>query len=148
MVLQDGRGEAELAALFGTLYAASNLFNLVICLFVFNRLATRLGVRNVAFIQPLTYFAVFGWFFLQGGTGAALAAFFAYHGVLTSIEYTNQNLMFNAVPSRVTRPLRTIVEGLAEPLDHLIAGGVLLCAATHLAMRGLSGNGRSVRAAE
>src|SRR3546814_1629577 len=76
MVLQDGRGEAELAALFGTLYAASNLFNLVICLFVFNRLATRLGVRNVAFIQPLTYFAVFGWFFLQGGTGAALAAFF------------------------------------------------------------------------
>src|SRR3546814_6196491 len=70
MVLQDGRGEAELAALFGTLYAASNLFNLVICLFVFNRLATRLGVRNVAFIQPLTYFAVFGWFFLQGGTGA------------------------------------------------------------------------------
>src|SRR3546814_3860982 len=51
MVLQDGRGEAELAALFGTLYAASNLFNLVICLFVFNRLATRLGVRNVAFIQ-------------------------------------------------------------------------------------------------
>src|SRR3546814_2320102 len=87
--------------------AASNLFNLVICLFVFNRLATRLGVRNVAFIQPLTYFAVFGWFFLQGGTGAALAAFFAYHGVLTSIEYNNQNLMFNAVPSRVKRPLRS-----------------------------------------
>src|SRR3546814_8826646 len=99
--------------------AASNLFNLVICLFVFNRLATRLGVRNVAFIQPLTYFAVFGWFFLQGGTGAALAAFFAYHGVLTSIAYTNQNLMFNAVPSRVKRPLRTIVEGLAGPLASL-----------------------------
>ena len=85
-VLQDGRSEAELASLLGALYAAANLFNLVVCLFVFNRLVARFGVRNVAFIQPLTYFAVFGYFFLQGGTGAALAAFFAYHGVLTSIQ--------------------------------------------------------------
>ncbi|MEJ2457543.1 MAG: MFS transporter, partial [Novosphingobium sp.] len=33
MVLQNGRREAELASLFGALYAASNLFNLVTCLF-------------------------------------------------------------------------------------------------------------------
>src|SRR3546814_18172215 len=131
MVLQDGLGEAELAGLFGTLYAASNLFNLVICLFVFNRLATRLGVRNVAFIQPLTYFAVFGWFFLQGGTGAALAAFFAYHGVLTPIEYNNQNLLFNAVPSRVTRQRCTIVEGQEAQLARLIQGGFMLSSARH-----------------
>lgn len=141
MVLQEGRGEAELAALFGMLYAASSMFSLVTCLFVFNRLVARLGVRNVAFIQPLTYFAVFGWFFLQGGTGAALAAFFAYHGVLTSIEYNNQNLMFNAVPSQVKRPLRTVVEGLAEPLASLVAGGFLLYAANQLDMRELSGIG-------
>ena len=63
-VLQDGRSEAELASLLGALYAAANLFNLVVCLFVFNRLVARFGVRNVAFIQPLTYFAVFGYFFL------------------------------------------------------------------------------------
>lgn len=141
MVLQQGRGEAELASLFGALYAASNLFNLVTCLFVFNRLVGRLGVRNMAFIQPLTYFAVFGWFFLQGGTGAALAAFFAYHGVLTSIEYNNQNLLFNAVPSRVKRPLRTVMEGMAEPLASLVAGGLLLYAASHLDLRELSGIG-------
>ncbi|MCJ2177484.1 MFS transporter [Novosphingobium album (ex Hu et al. 2023)] len=141
MVLQKGRDEAGLAALFGALYAAANLFNLVTCLFVFNRLVGRLGVRNVAFIQPLTYFAVFGWFFLQGGTGAALAAFFAYHGVLTSIEYNNQNLLFNAVPSRVKRPLRTVMEGMAEPLASLVAGGLLLYAASRLDLRELSGIG-------
>ena len=76
-VLQRGRNEAQLAALFGALYAASNIFNLLVCLFVFNRLVMRLGVRNVAFILPLTYFAVFGFFFLSSGYAAAIAAFFA-----------------------------------------------------------------------
>lgn len=140
-VLQDGRSEAELASLLGALYAASNFFNLVVCLFVFNRLVARFGVRNVAFIQPLTYFAVFGFFFLQGGTGAALAAFFAYHGVLTSIQYNNENLLFNAVPSHVKRPLRTVMEGMCEPVASLIAGGFLLYAANYLDMRELSGIG-------
>lgn len=140
-VLQEGRSEADLAELFGGLYAAANLFNLVVCLFVFNRLVARFGVRNVAFIQPLTYFAVFGYFFVEGGEVAAIAAFFAYHGVLTSIEYNNQNLLFNAVPSQVKRPLRTIVEGLCEPLASLFAGGFLLLAADYLDIRELSGIG-------
>lgn len=140
-VLQAGRSEAELAALFGALYAASNIFNLIICLFVFNRLVSRFGVRNIAFILPLTYFAAFGLFFLSGGYAAAIAAFFAYHAVLTSIEYNNQNLLFNAVPSAIKRPLRTVIEGMCEPLASLIAGAFLLYAATRLDLRELSGIG-------
>lgn len=140
-VLQEGRSEADLAALFGALYAASNIFNLVVCLFVFNRLVGRLGVRNVAFILPFTYFAVFGFFFLNGGYAAAIAAFFAYHGVLTSIEYNNQNLLFNAVPSAIKRPLRTVVEGMCEPLASLVAGAFLLYAAKYLDLREMSGIG-------
>jgi hypothetical protein len=140
-VLQAGRTEAGLATLFGDLYAASSAFNLVVCLFVFNRLVTRFGVRNVALILPLTYFATFAYFFLAGGTAAALAAFFAYHGVLTSIEYNNQNLLFNATPSAVKRPFRTLVEGMGEPLASLLAGAFLLLAAKHLDVRELSGIG-------
>lgn len=140
-VLQAGRSEAGLAALFGQLYAACGLFNLVVCLFVFTPLVTRIGVRNVALILPLTYFAAFGFFFLVGGTWAALGAFFAYHGVLTSIEYNNQNLLFNAAPSTVKRPLRTIVEGMGEPLASLLAGGFLLLVAKRSDMRELSGLG-------
>lgn len=140
-VLSEGRSESELAALFGQLYAATNIFNLVICLFVFNRLVTRAGVRNVALILPLSYFAVFAYFFMAGGEWAAFAAFFAYHGVLTSIEYNNQNLLFNATPSAVKRPFRTMVEGLAEPLASLLAGGFLLLAAKNADMRELSGIG-------
>lgn len=140
-VLQAGRDEARLATLFGQLYAGASIFNLIVCLFVFNRLVTRIGVRNVALVLPLTYFAVFAYFFLAGGTMAALAAFFAYHGVLTSIEYNNQNLLFNATPSQVKRPFRTVVEGLCEPLASLLAGGFLLLAAKTSDMRELSGIG-------
>lgn len=140
-VLQAGRNEAQLAALFGQLYAGASIFNLIVCLFVFNRLVTRMGVRNVALILPVTYFAVFAYFFLAGGTMAALAAFFAYHGVLTSIEYNNQNLLFNATPSQVKRPFRTVVEGLAEPLASLLAGAFLLLGAKNSDMRELSGIG-------
>ncbi|WP_293676380.1 hypothetical protein [uncultured Phenylobacterium sp.] len=140
-VLQAGRSEAELAALFGRLYGAASIFNLLVCLFLFNRLVTRLGVRNVALILPVTYFAVFAFFFLQGGTGAALGAFFAYHGVLTSIDYNNQNLMFNAAPSQVKRPFRTIVEGMGEPLASLVSGAFLLLFARQLDIRELSGIG-------
>ena len=140
-VLPAGRSEAELAALFGRLYAASSVFNLVVCLFVFNRLVTRIGVRNVALILPVTYFAAFAYFFLAGGVGAALAAFFAYHGVLTSIEYNNQNLQFNATPSEVKRPFRTLVEGMGEPLASLLAGAALLILAKRMDVRELAGIG-------
>jgi hypothetical protein len=140
-VLQKGRSEADLAALFGRLYAASSVFNLVVCLFVFNRLVTRMGVRNVALILPVTYFAAFAYFFLAGGVGAALAAFFAYHGVLTSIEYNNQNLQFNATPSEVKRPFRTLLEGMGEPLASLVAGAALLLLAKKVDVRELAGIG-------
>lgn len=61
--------------------------------------------------------------------------------MLTSIEYNNQNLLFNATPSEVKRPLRTVVEGMAEPLASLLAGGFLLTMATQVDMRELSGIG-------
>ena len=140
-VFQQGRNEAQLASLLGTLYAAANLFNVFVCLFVFNRLVGRIGVRNVALIMPISYFAAFGFLFVTGSFGGALAAFFAYHGILTSIEYNNQNMLFNAVPSATKRPVRTIVEGLAEPLASFLAGGFLLLAAARTDIRDLSGIG-------
>ncbi len=140
-VFQQGRSEAELASLLGSLYAGASIFNVFICLFVFNRLVQRIGVRNVALIMPLAYFAAFGFLFVTGSFEGALAAFFAYHGVLTSIEYNNQNLLFNAVPSETKRPVRTIVEGMAEPLASFLAGGFLLYAAERTDIRDLSGLG-------
>ena len=41
-IFQQGRSEAELAALLGRLYAAANIFNMAVCLFVFTRLVGRM----------------------------------------------------------------------------------------------------------
>ena len=52
--------EADLAALFGRLYAAVNVFNLIGTMFLFRVLVRWVGVRNVAIIQPIVYLAAFG----------------------------------------------------------------------------------------
>src|SRR5690606_31554244 len=50
-------------------------------------------------------------------------------------------LLFNAVPVTVKRPLRTVIEGMAEPLASFMAGGFLLLVAFSSDMRQLSGIG-------
>ena len=140
-VLQLGRSTAELTGLLGRLYALAGVANILVCLFGFNRLVTSVGVRNVGLILPSTYILTFALLFAQGGVGAALLAFFAYHTVLTAIEYNNQNLMFNAAPRAAKRQARTLVEGLAEPFASLISGALLLVLAPRLDVREIAGLG-------
>lgn len=140
-ILQRDRSEAELAGLLGGLYASASLFNILICLFVYNRLVGAIGVRNVALVLPLAYLLAFSLLFLSSGIGAALAAFYAYHTILTAIEYNNQNMLFNAVPTKVKSLVRTIVEGLCEPFASCLAGIFLLLTAHWLDLRQLAGIG-------
>ena len=97
-ILSGPLDEEELGILLGRLLVFVNVFNLFFSLFVFNRLVLSVGVGNVALIQPLTYLAVFYFLLFQGGVGAAIFGFVALQGILPSIEYNNQNFLFNAVP--------------------------------------------------
>lgn len=121
--------EDELAALFGRLFAAVSAFNLLINLFVFNRLVLAFGVRHVAMIQPAAYLAAFALLLLHGGPVAAVFGFFAVHGIFTSIDSNNQNFLFNALPGAAKKATRTLLEGLAEPLATALAGAFLLAVA-------------------
>lgn len=116
----------ELASLFGWLGVAVNGFILLMNLFLFNRLITWLGVRNLALVQPLVYLGVFSFFLLHYGFSSALAGFFAYQGIMIAIEQNNQNFLFNAMPAAVRKQIRTFIEGIAEPLAVALAGGFLL----------------------
>lgn len=137
-IFSEGASDRELALLFGILFAAANLLNLFINLFVFNRLVLTVGVQNVVLIQPVVYLGVFALLLLQGGMLAAVAGFFAYHTILTSIDYNNQNLLFNGVPASVKKEVRTVVEGMAEPLATALAGFFLLAFAATMAPQTLS----------
>ena len=133
------RTAEELASLFGHLYAGVNVFNLLITLVVFKFLVRYLGVRNIALVQPVAFLIVFGLLLLDGGMVAALAGFVVLQGLMTSIDYNNQNLLFNALPERGKQETRTVIEGICEPMATATAGVFLL-----LAQQGISADGLSM----
>ena len=124
-ILAQNRSEAELAGLFRKLFLVVHSFNLLINLFVFNRLALNLGVRNVTLIQPVIYVVAFCLMLIDGSLSAGIFGFFAFHGVLTSIDFNNTNLLINALPKEKRRQLRTFIEGICEPMANAVAGGLL-----------------------
>lgn len=137
-VFEEGRDETQVAALFGRFYTWVNLFNLIVNFFLFNRLVILIGVRSTAMIQPVVYTLVFSLFLLRHGFGAAVFGFFAYQGLLTSIEFNNQNFLFNALPERGKASIRTFIEGIGEPLATAFAGLFLLFSAPRISPESIS----------
>ena len=125
----DSRGSAEedLASFLGMLFSIANVFNLVMNLFVFNRLVAFLGVPRTAMIMPVVYLGVFlGLAVYPGEVNVAILGFFAYEGLLWSIEFNNQNFLFNALPAQAQKELRMVLEGLTEPVATAVVGVSLL----------------------
>ncbi|HEY3754817.1 MAG TPA: MFS transporter [Opitutaceae bacterium] len=137
-IFSAGRAEGAVATLLGHLTALANGFNLLVSLFLFSPLVARLGVRNVAFLQCAAYAAVFSWLLLDGGFPAAVAGFFAYQGLMTSVDFNNINLLFAGLPAERRPLIRTVIEGFGEPLAIAGAGLFLLLAAPHLAPEQIS----------
>jgi len=131
-IFSTGRDEAQLATLLGHLSAIVNVFNLGVSLLVFNQLVAKLGVRNVALLQSAAYAVVFSWLLLDGGFPAAVAGFFAYQGLMTSVDFNNANLLFAGLPADFGKQMRTIIEGICEPLATATAGFFLLLVAPRL----------------
>lgn len=127
-VFAEGLDEADLAGLLGRLTAMVNVLNLALTLFFFNRLVSRIGVRNVALIQPVAYALVFTWLLLDRGFLSAAAGFVAYQGIMTAIDYNNVNLLFSGLPSAFRGQIRTLIEGIGEPLATATAGVFLFFA--------------------
>lgn len=140
-IFAAGVDEATLAALLGKLTAMVNVVNLAVSLFFFNKLVARIGVRNVALIQPVVYAVVFAWLLLNGSYPAAVAGFFAYQGIMTAIDFNNVNLLFTGLPAAGRKQIRTVIEGLCEPLATASAGLFLLFAASRLSPEQLSISG-------
>lgn len=151
-VLSEGKSATEMAALLGKLHAIANGITLVTNLVLFNRIVGRLGVNNTVFVLPVAYLISFVFFYLNAGYLAALVAFYAYQSILTSIEYNNINLLFNALPAMIKRQVRTFIEAMCEPLATALAGVFLLARATewgtdNIALWGLIGTAIALTAA-
>jgi len=128
-IFSESTGKEELAVLFGTLFALTNVFNLFVNFFVFSRAVLWIGVRNMALIQPLTYLVTFGLLGWSAGWSAAVVGFFAFQGIQSSIDNNNWNFVMNGVPGEVKSQVRTFSEGISEPLAASFAGLFLLLGA-------------------
>lgn len=131
-IFAEGRSEEELASLLGRLTAGVNFFTLLVNFFLFNRLVLAFGVGNIALATPVVYLAAYGLLLFNWGFGAAVFAFFSYQGILTAIDWNNTNFLFNGIPSEAKKQVRTVIEGLCEPLATATAGGFLLLFGTHV----------------
>ena len=129
-IFAEGLDEATLASFLGRLTAMVNIVNLAISLFFFNQLVARFGVRNVALLQPVAYAVVFIALLLNGDYLSAAVGFFAFQGLMVAIEFNNVNLMFAGLPAAGRKQIRTLIEGLCEPLATASAGFFLLFAAS------------------
>lgn len=130
--------EEELASKIGWLFAMVNLFNLIVCGLLFNVLVLRFGVTNIAMIQPVVYMLSFAYLLLDYGYYAAIFGFLAYQGFAWSVDNNNYNLLYNALPNSNRAQLRTILEGILEPLATAVAGIYLILLASNIPAEGIS----------
>lgn len=121
-IIQQGRSTQQLASVFGRLYFYVNLFNLCVNLLLFYWLARRVGVANLAMVQPIAFLFSFSLIFFHYGMAAGITAFFVNQGLLVSIDYNNQNLLFNALPREIKAEARAVIEGFCEPGATALAG--------------------------
>ncbi|OQY29738.1 MAG: hypothetical protein B6244_02815 [Candidatus Cloacimonetes bacterium 4572_55] len=129
----SGYGDMEkLASLFGQLFAAANGFNLIVNFFLFNRMVSFFGVRNMTFIQPFAYLFTFLFFLYDYGFNSAIFGFFAYQGIFISLDLNNWNFVFNGVPSNIKTKVRTFTENLCDPTATACAGLFLLIKAPEM----------------
>ena len=111
-----------MTSLFGQLFAVANAFNLIVDFFLFNRVISLIGVRNMTLVQPLVYLFAFILFYYHYGNVAAIYGFMAYQGFLISVDSNNWNFIYNTSPSEVKTSVRAFAENLCDPLATAVAG--------------------------
>lgn len=116
----------RLARLIGFLSASASILNIFANLLVLPWLVNRVGVRNIVFALPLAYLALFGLVSVELGFPLAIGLFFTYQFLQTSIDQGNQNFLLRALPESVGKELRTVVEGVSEPLAVALVGLLVL----------------------
>ena len=133
-ILSKDQSVESLAILFGKLYIVVNIFNLIVNFFLFNKLVIRFGVNNVLLIQPVAYLLAFAYLSVETGVEAGIFGFFIVQGLLVSIDYNNQNLLYNGVNSKIKYEVRTFIENLGEPFAIAFAGLFLFIVGSDLSI--------------
>lgn len=143
-IFSQNADKAQLSSLLGRLYAIAGGVNLVVNLFFFNRMVLTFGVPSIAVVTPVAFLIGFTYLLVDPGMASAIVTFMVVQSILESIDLNNQNFLYNAFPADIKKQIRTIFEGLGEPVATAIGGALLLLAASRLSPAQLSTVGVAV----
>ena len=115
-----------IADFLGVLGGAANLVVLPMQLFLLSRLITRLGLGNASLVYPLVTLASAGSLAIAPGLGTAALAYLDRTALRSAFRNPIDNLLYNAVPSRVKARTRAFVGGLVVPISAILGGLLLL----------------------
>ena len=124
---------AVLTRFLGRWSSIVGVLNIVICLFVYNRLVKRFGVNNLEIITPVALILVFLAWPISHSLVVPLFGYFVVEGLNFVIDENNFNLLLDAVPNKIKYKFRVMVDFFFEPLGMLLSGPVI--AMSHLYSR-------------
>jgi HEAT repeat protein len=137
-IFAQNADKAQLSSLLGRLYAVAGGVNFVVNLLLFNRMVLTFGVPSIAVVTPLAFVIGFTYLLVDPGMGSAIVTFMVVQSILESIDLNNQNFLYNAFPADIKKQIRTLFEGLGEPVATAMGGALLLLAVSRFSPAQLS----------
>lgn len=134
----DLHGENQIAEFLGKCRAIISFCNILVGIFLYNRIVSRAGLQNVVLITPLFYFGLYSFWVWHDSMAMAVLGLIAVDGILFTVEDNCFNLLSNAVPSKLKSRVRIINDSFFEPVGMLLSAGLLFCVNTKFLGFGLT----------
>jgi MFS family permease len=117
-----GSDDVQISNLISQITLAGSLLLLPFQLFIFNRILSRIGVENANLIFPLTSLGASIMLAVSNTLPIGALAEFNRTILNGGIRAVNDELLYNAIPTRVKGRARAFMSGIIQPLGTLLGG--------------------------
>jgi len=118
--------DSTIPAFLGKCKAWASAFNILLGVFVYRNLITRIGITNLILIPPIYFLTLYCQWSLFDSLLIAILGVIAVECILFTLEDNNFNLLINAAPAKLRGILRLINDSFFEPLGMLLSALFLL----------------------
>jgi HEAT repeat protein len=118
--------DSSIPILLGKLKAFIAAINIIIGIFFYRKMVTRIGVANLILLPPIYFMFLYSEWSLYESLFMVILAIVAIECILFTVEDNNFNLLINAAPVKLRGVLRLINDSFFEPVGMLFSTVFLL----------------------